>query len=54
MIGPILVRNSELLELICKKLILQKNKDFKFKSFNVTLENKAYNEYIKNYLTKKV
>lgn len=54
MIGPILVRNSELLELICKKLILQKNEDFKFKSFNVTLENKAYNEYIKNYLTKKV
>lgn len=54
MIGPILVRNSELLELICKKLVLQKNKDFKFKSFNVTLENKAYNEYIKNYLTKKV
>lgn len=54
MIGPILIRNSELLELICKKLVLQKNKDFKFKSFNVTLENKAYNEYIKNYLTKKV
>lgn len=54
MIGPILVRNSELLELVCKKLILQKKKDFKFKSFNVTLENKAYNEYIKNYLTKKV
>ena len=54
MIGPILVRNSELLELICKNLVLQKNKDFKFKSFNVTLENKAYNEYIKNYLTKKV
>lgn len=54
MIGPILVRNPELLELICKKLVLQRNKDFKFKSFNVTLENKAYNEYIKNYLTKKV
>ncbi len=54
MIGPILVRNSELLELICKKLVLQKNKTFKFKNFNTTLENKAYNEYIKNYLTKKV
>lgn len=52
MIGPILVKNPELLESICKKLVLQKNKDFKFKSFNVTLENKAYNEYIKNYLTK--
>ena len=54
MIGPILVRNSELLELICKKLVLQKNKTFKFKNFNITLENKAYNKYIKNYLTKKV
>lgn len=54
MIGPILVRNSELLELICKKLVLQKNRTFKFKNFNTTLENKAYNEYIKNYLTKKV
>lgn len=54
MIGPILVRNSELLELICKKLVLQKNKTFKFKNFNTTLENKAYNEHIKNYLTKKV
>lgn len=54
MIGPILVRNPELLESICKRLVQQKKKDFKFKSFNVTLENKAYSEYIKNYLTKKV
>lgn len=54
MIGPILVRNPELLESICKRLVQQKKKDFKFKSFNITLENKAYNEYIKNYLTKKV
>ncbi len=54
MIGPILVRNPELLESICKRLVQQKKKDFKFKSFNVTLENKAYNEYLKNYLTKKV
>lgn len=54
MIGPILVRNPELLESICKRLVQQKKKDFKFKGFNITLENKAYNEYIKNYLTKKV
>lgn len=50
LIGPILVRNPELLEFICKKLILNKEKNFKFKKFNVILEKKAYSEYIKNYL----
>lgn len=54
LIGPILVRNPNLLELICKKLILMKKNNFQFKKFDFTLENKAYNEYLQNYLTKKV
>lgn len=54
LIGPILVRNPELLEFVCKNLVLNKNDNFKFKKFNFNLEKKAYNEYIINYLTKKV
>ncbi|MCM1371067.1 MAG: glutamine amidotransferase [Clostridium sp.] len=47
-LGPILVRNPHLLEYIVMKLILQKDKNFKFKKFNFSLENKAYNLSIKN------
>lgn len=54
LIGPLLVRNPELLETICKKLVLNKKDNFKFKSFNLNLEKKAYEEYFKNHLTKKV
>ncbi len=50
LIGPILVRNPELLEFLCKKLIINKKENFKFKKFNMILEKKAYNEYIKNHL----
>jgi len=49
LIGPILVRNPELLKYIIKELVTNKNKDFKFKRFNLTLENKAYQEFMKNY-----
>ena len=49
LIGPILVRNPELLKYMVKELITSKKKDFKFKRFNLTLENKAYNEFMKNY-----
>lgn len=54
LIGPILVRNTELLEFICKKIILNKSRNFKFKKFNFNLENKAYLEYAKNYLKEKI
>lgn len=49
LIGPILVRNPKLLKNITKQLILSKNKKFKFKPFNLNLEQKAHDEYIKNY-----
>ncbi len=49
LIGPILVRNPELLKYMVKKLVTSKKADFKFKRFNLTLENKAYQEFMKNY-----
>lgn len=49
LIGPILVRNPELLKYMVKELITSKKRDFKFRRFNLTLENKAYNEFMKNY-----
>lgn len=49
LIGPILVRNPELLKYMIKKLITSKDPNFKFKRFNLTLENKAYQEFMKNY-----
>lgn len=47
-IGPILVRNPELLKLITKKLLLHKDNNFKFKRFNLLLEQQAHDEYIRN------
>lgn len=49
LIGPILVRNPEFLKYIVKELILSKKKEFKFKRFNLALETKAYQEFMKNY-----
>lgn len=49
LIGPILVRNPEFLKYMIKELILSKKPDFKFKRFNLTLETKAYHEFMKNY-----
>lgn len=49
LIGPILVRNPKLLKEITKKLILNKKPKFKFKSFCLSLEQKAHDEYIKTY-----
>lgn len=48
-IGPILIRNPELLKYIVKEIILQRNKDFKFKRFDLKQNIKAYNEFINNY-----
>lgn len=46
MIGPLLVRNPMFTEYFIKKLIKSKYKDFKFKRFDFSLDNKAYKEYI--------
>lgn len=49
LIGPILVRNPKFLKELTKKLILSKNSNFKFKPFRLSLEQKAHDNYIKNY-----
>jgi len=49
LIGPILVRNPKFLKKITKQLILSENSDFKFKPFQLSLEEKAHNTYIENY-----
>lgn len=49
LIGPILVRNPVFLKYMVKKLVTSKNENFKFQRFNLTLENKAYQEFMKNY-----
>lgn len=49
LIGPILVRNPELLEFIVKKIIKTKYHDFTFKNFDLELETKAHDEYLKIY-----
>lgn len=49
-IGPILIRNPEFLTFFVKSIILSKNKKFKFKKFNLKLEEKAYNNFMnRNY-----
>lgn len=52
LIGPILIRNPELLKYFVKQLIKQKNPDFKCKPFHLTLETKAYQNFIQKYQTK--
>lgn len=49
MIGPILVRNPKLLKCLTKKLVLSKFPKFKFKPFQLSIEQKAYDEYINRY-----
>ena len=52
LIGPILIRNPELLKYLVKQLILSKDADFKFKPFHLSLENKAYQTFIQKYQNK--
>lgn len=49
LIGPLLVRNPDLLKFLTKKIINSKSNNFKFKIFDLKLEAKAHAEYIKNY-----
>ncbi len=46
LIGPFLIRNPFFLEYFIKSLVLNKNKDFKFKEFNLNFEKQAYNNYL--------
>lgn len=49
-IGPILVRNPELLKYLVKEIINKNNKNFKFKKFNQKLEIEAYDNFMsRNY-----
>ncbi len=49
MLGPILVRNPDLLILLTHKLIDSKYENFDYKPFNLEFEIKAHDEYIKLY-----
>lgn len=51
-IGPLLIRNPKFLKEFIKKLILSKNNKHKFKKINITLNNKAYTEFIEFKKTK--
>lgn len=49
LVGPILIRNPELLKYFVKQLILELDTNFKFKPFHLTLENKAYQTFMEKY-----
>lgn len=49
LIGPLLVRNPNFLRYFAKELIYKKDRNFKIKNINLYLENRAYNEFMKNY-----
>ena len=46
LIGPLLVRNPNLLSYIVKELIKSKDENFKFNKMNLYFENKAYNTFL--------
>lgn len=52
LVGPILIRNPELLKYFVKQLILELDSKFKFKPFHLTLENKAYQTFMEKYEVK--
>lgn len=49
LIGPVLVRNPYFLEYLIKKLVLTKDPNYKFKSFDLKEEKKAYETFINNF-----
>lgn len=49
LLGPLLVRNPEFLEMICKNLILSKDNNFEFKKFDFNLEQKAHDIFLNKY-----
>lgn len=51
-VGPILSRNPEFLEYFLKELLTSKDKKYKMKELNLSLEKDAYNEFIEFKKTK--
>ena len=51
-IGPILVRNPELLKEIVSNVIKSKDENFKFRSFDLKLNKQAYKNYLETYYGK--
>lgn len=49
LLGPVLARNPELLKYIVSNVIKTKDKNFKFKSFDLKLNKQAYKKYLENY-----
>ena len=49
LLGPVLIRNPELLEYILTKFIKSKDSNFKIKNFGLSLEKKAYDSYMNTY-----
>jgi len=49
LLGPLLVRNPEFLEMICKNLILSKDNNFEFKKFDFNLEQEAHDIFLNKY-----
>ena len=49
LLGPILIRNPEFAKYFVNELIKRKNKNYKIKKYDLSLEKKAYNEYFKTY-----
>lgn len=48
-IGPLLIRNPELLQYLCKELCKNKQIKLKNKDFKLNLETKAHEHFLKNY-----
>lgn len=51
-LGPLLVRNPELLKNIVSNVLKSKDNNFKFKSFDLKLNKQAYKNYLKTYYGK--
>lgn len=49
LIGPILIRNPELLQYFVKELVLSKDPKFKFKKFHMEFETNAYDQFMKQH-----
>lgn len=52
LIGPVLIRNPELLKYLIKEIIEQKKTNFNFKKFDLNLNNKAYQNFVSTYYDK--
>ncbi len=48
-IGPLFIRNPYLTKYFIKKIIKEKNEEYKLKVYNNTSEIKAYNQYLENF-----